>query len=140
MNKIIYLKKWIRKQKKFNKIKASRTSINKITEWKFNKKKIFHKTNNFFSISAFEFKQKRLKKTWVQPLIIQREVGILGIIKKKIKNLDYYLLQAKSEPGNINGVQFSPTVQATKSNYLRKHKGKKTPYLNFFQKKKIALI
>ena len=33
-------------------------------------------------------------------------------------------------------MQISPTVQATKSNYMRVHGGKSTPYLNFFMKKK----
>ena len=37
------------------------------------------------------------------------------------------------EPGNINKVQLSPTVQATKSNYTRVHEGKAIKYLNFFK-------
>ena len=37
------------------------------------------------------------------------------------------------EPGNINKVQLSPTVQATKSNYTRVHGGKAIKYLNFFK-------
>ena len=68
-------------------------------------------------------------------MIIQKEVGILGIIKRKVHDKSFYLLQAKAEPGNKNGIQLSPTVQATKSNYLRKHKGKKTKFLDFFLKK-----
>jgi len=36
----------------------------------------------------------------------------------------------------VNNVQLSPTVQATRSNYLRKHGGKKTNYLEFFTKKR----
>lgn len=42
-------------------------------------------------------------------------------------------MQAKSEPGNVNGVQISPTVQATKSNYMRVHHGKPVPYLELFR-------
>ena len=38
-------------------------------------------------------------------------------------------------PGNIDNIQLSPTVQATKSNYLRAHGGRKTKYLQFFIKK-----
>ena len=45
-------------------------------------------------------------------------------------------MQSKIEPGNINGIQISPTVQATESNYLRKHGGKKTLFLDYFLKKK----
>jgi oxidase EvaA len=39
------------------------------------------------------------------------------------------------EPGNINKVQLSPTVQATESNYTRVHGGKAIKYLNFFKNK-----
>ena len=41
-------------------------------------------------------------------------------------------MQAKAEPGNINTYQLSPTVQATRSNYLQLHGGKRTLYLEFF--------
>ncbi|MCP5046872.1 MAG: NDP-hexose 2,3-dehydratase, partial [bacterium] len=44
----------------------------------------------------------------------------------------YFLMQAKIEPGNINNVQISPTLQATRSNYLRVHKGKSPLYLDYF--------
>ena len=57
----------------------------------------------------------------------------MGIIKNIKTNK--YLLQAKVEPGNINKIQISPTVQATKSNYLRIHGGKTIAFLKFFKKK-----
>ena len=77
-----------------------------------------------------------MEKYFYSPLICQNEIGILGIIKSKINNLDIYLLQAKVEPGNVNKIQISPTVQATKSNYKRKHKGKVTNYIEYFLTRK----
>ena len=44
--------------------------------------------------------------------MVQNENGISN--KKKINNEYKYLLQTKLEPGNINQLQISPTVQATK--------------------------
>lgn len=41
-------------------------------------------------------------------------------------------MQAKIEPGNINNIQISPTIQATKSNFTQKHGGKKPLYLEYF--------
>jgi oxidase EvaA len=41
-------------------------------------------------------------------------------------------MQAKIEPGNLNLVQISPTLQATKSNYTQIHKGTQPRYLNYF--------
>ena len=133
--KIKELNKWINNQKIKNKMSISKINIMDILNWKIDSKKIYNKNKSFFSIIPFKFTDSQ-KTTWFQPLIIQKEVGILGILKKRYRSLDYYLLQAKVEPGNINGIQLSPTVQATKSNYLRKHGGKKTNYLDFFIKKK----
>ena len=131
---------WLKNQKKINKIKIKKKKINSLKDWVFKENIIFHKTNNFFSIKPFLFRKNNIKK--FQPLIIQKEHGILGIIKQKKKGKDYYLLQSKIEPGNINGIQISPTVQATKSNYLRKHGGKKTLFLNYFlkQQKKLRIV
>ena len=49
-------------------------------------------------------------------------------------------MKANVEPGNINKLQISPTVQATKSNYTRVHGGKKIKYLNNFLKFKKYLV
>ena len=133
--KIKKLNKWIENQKIKNKMTISKLNIMDILDWKIDNKKIHNENRSFFSIVPFKFSDNK-KGVWFQPLIIQKEVGILGILKKQYKSVDYYLLQAKVEPGNINGIQLSPTVQATKSNYLRKHGGKKTNYLDFFIKKK----
>ena len=62
--------------------------------------------------------------------MVQNENGILGIIRKKFNKEYRYLLQAKLEPGNINKLQLSPTVQATESNYKRVHGGKKQKFWN----------
>jgi NDP-hexose 2,3-dehydratase. len=45
-------------------------------------------------------------------------------------------MQAKIEPGNVNNVQLSPTLQATKSNYTRVHGGKNSAYLEYFRNAK----
>lgn len=41
-------------------------------------------------------------------------------------------MQAKIEPGNVNKIQISPTIQATKSNFTQKHGGKKPAYIEYF--------
>jgi len=67
-----------------------------------------------------------------QPVFLQDEIGYLGIICKNIRGTLNFLIQAKIEPGNINKIQLSPTIQATKSNFTQKHGGKKTAYLDYF--------
>ena len=119
------------KKKKFFIVKKKSLSL--LDKWNYNKNYIQHISKKFFQIHGFKIKSNFYKKkNWDQPLIVQKELGILGIIKKKVNNEYKYLLQIKMEPGNINKCQLSPTVQATKSNYTKVHKGKDIPYLIFF--------
>lgn len=67
-----------------------------------------------------------------QPIILQEEIGYLGILGKEIGGVLHFLMQAKIEPGNINKIQISPTIQATKSNFTQKHGGSKPAYLEYF--------
>ncbi|MFF0478788.1 NDP-hexose 2,3-dehydratase family protein [Streptomyces sp. NPDC004284] len=69
---------------------------------------------------------------WSQPIIVQPEIGILGIIAKRFDGVLHFLMQAKMEPGNTAFVQYAATVQATQSNYQRVHGGRATPYLEYF--------
>ncbi|CAM5359048.1 GDP-mannose 4,6-dehydratase [Streptomyces cyaneofuscatus] len=70
---------------------------------------------------------------WHQPIIVQPEVGILGILVKEFDGVPHFLMQAKMEPGNSNLLQISPTVQATRSNYTKAHKGADVRYLEYFR-------
>jgi oxidase EvaA len=68
-----------------------------------------------------------------QPIIVQPEIGYLGIVCKKIDGILNFLMQYKIEPGNVNCVQISPTIQATKSNFTRAHGGKLPAYFGYFE-------
>ena len=89
---------------------------------------IHNQNNSFFSITGFE---KKLENGTIiqQPVILQQEIGFLGIICQEINGVMHFLMQAKIEPGNINKIQISPTIQATKSNFTQKHGGARPPYL-----------
>ena len=134
-----HLKKWILNQKKIHKIIIKRKSLYNLENWVISNKEIFHKTKNFFQIIGIRVFTNLNKKTWDQPIMVQNENGILGIIRKKFNKEYRYLLQAKLEPGNINKLQLSPTVQATESNYKRVHGGKKTKFLEYFINKKFLV-
>lgn len=115
-----------------------------MSDWCFEEKtgNIVHKKRKFFLIEGIEVKTNYgLTKSWQQPIINQPEIGILGIIAKKENGIYYFLMQAKIEPGNINFIQLSPTLQATKSNYTQVHSGEKPKYLEFFlDKNKRVLV
>lgn len=92
-----------------------------------------HRSGKFFAVEGVRVSTDfGPVPVWEQPIIRQDEIGILGIITRDFGNLRHFLMQAKIEPGNINGVQLSPTVQSTRSNYTRVHGGKPTPYGDYF--------
>ncbi|MFJ9520132.1 NDP-hexose 2,3-dehydratase family protein [Kitasatospora sp. NPDC101801] len=92
---------------------------------------LVHETGRFFSVRGLEIREED-GRTWSQPIICQPETGILGILAKEFDGVLHFLMQAKVEPGNIGPVQLGPTVQATRSNYMRVHQGRATPYLAYF--------
>jgi len=128
------IKNWLKLQKKNHKMQVKVKSLSTLKRWNYNDREIYHNSKKFFKIVGIKIKTNFFKNNWEQPIIIQNDVGILGIIKNKKNNK--YLLQAKVEPGNINKLQLSPTVQATASNYKGVHGGKKVSYLNYFLDRK----
>lgn len=96
-----------------------------------------HNSGHFFSIEGIHVQTDvGYVAEWDQPIINQPEIGYLGIIAKEFNGVLHFLMQAKIEPGNVNCVQISPTLQATKSNYTQQHKGRKPLYLEYFQNAK----
>ncbi|MBA45877.1 MAG: NDP-hexose 2,3-dehydratase [Euryarchaeota archaeon] len=135
--------KWVKDVVDKTIIKTNKILFNDMKNWSFiDQREIVHSSKNFFQIQGLEVSTNSGNiNNWHQPIINQSEIGILGIIKKKFEGKYYYLLQAKIEPGNINKVQISPTVQATKSNYKQVHKGSKPLFVEYFlnERKKIIL-
>ena len=127
------IKNWLNKEKQKHKLNVKITELSNLKNWTFNNKIIAHNSGKFFKIIGLKIHTNFFKNNWDQPIIVQNEIGILGIIKNNSSKK--YLLQAKMEPGNKNKLQLSPTVQATKSNYKQVHGGKKVPYLKFFLNK-----
>ena len=136
--------KWIEIKRAQVKVNINEVKFSELKDWYFDKEtgNLKHNSGKFFSIDGIKVKTNwGLVSTWDQPIINQPEVGILGIITKKINGVLYFLLQAKIEPGNINVVQLSPTLQATKSNYTTVHKGRKPYYLEYFNgEKKVEIL
>ena len=92
---------------------------------------IRNRNGSFFQIKGLQkFTDSNVVQE--QPIIIQNEIGYLGIICKEINGILYFLMQAKIEPGNVNKIQISPTIQATKSNFMQTHGGKAPAYLEYF--------
>lgn len=130
-----YAVDWIKDQNKKINVEVKKIPFSGMNLWEFDKTKsiLRHETGKFFTIEGINVKTNWGKvKQWSQPIINQPEIGYLGFITKEFDGVLHFLLQAKIEPGNVNNVQLSPTLQATKSNYTRAHKGKAPAYLDLF--------
>lgn len=125
---------WIRKRNSEVEVKIERQPLEELAGWHFDDDmSLRHNSGKFFSIEGIHVETDYGKvNSWDQPIINQPEVGFLGILTKEIDGVLYFLMQSKIEPGNVNNVQISPTLQATKSNFTQVHQGKKPAYLDYF--------
>lgn len=94
---------------------------------------IVNRQRTFFAVRGIHFEGEDGVKE--QPIIVQDGIGYLGIIARIIDGTMYFLMQAKIEPGNINNCQISPTIQATRSNFMRAHGGREPAFYSYFANK-----
>lgn len=128
------LQDWIKRRNREVAVDVTPIPFSEMTGWHIDEDGCLrHDTGRFFSVQGIHVETDYgLVSRWDQPIIVQPEIGYLGILAKEFDGVLYFLMQAKIEPGNVNCVQISPTLQATKSNYTRVHKGKKPAYLDYF--------
>lgn len=126
---------WIEKLNLETRVSINEGSITSDTFWFYDdyNGEILNRKRSFFSIKGLHYYRNN-ELIFEQPMIFQPEIGYLGIICKEIDGVLNFLMQAKIEPGNINCVQISPTIQATKSNFTRAHGGKLPAYFEYFEK------
>lgn len=128
------LKEWIEQRNRDVSVEVKQIPFVQLDKWHNQLDgSIHHESGRFFSIVGIDVQTDYgTNHHWRQPIINQPEVGYLGILTKEFDGILYCLMQAKIEPGNVNCVQISPTLQATKSNYSRVHSGKSPNYLEYF--------
>ena len=126
---------WFEERRRANPYRIDPVPLDDLDGWHTDPRTgdIVHRSNRFFAVRGLDVRTDHREVTgWQQPIIDQPEVGILGILTRTFDGIPHYLMQAKMEPGNINGLQLSPTVQATSSNYTGVHGGGSVPYLDHF--------
>ena len=124
---------WMKVQNDSVVSRISQIPLEEMNKWGYQDDRIRHVSGKFFSIDGIRIHTNyRNIHEWDQPIINQPEIGFLGFIVKKFNGVLHFLLQAKIEPGNLNVVQLSPTLQATRSNYMRVHGGATPNYLEYF--------
>ena len=137
-------KSWLSDQCRPEAFKVEMVPLDKMEKWGLDADgvRISHESGRFFHIEGVHVKTNfGTECEWDQPIINQPEIGFLGFITKVLDGTRYFLMQAKMEPGNINTLQISPSLQATKSNFSQVHKGKRPTFLEYFNgEKKVKVL
>ncbi|MFF9011388.1 NDP-hexose 2,3-dehydratase family protein [Streptomyces sp. NPDC014870] len=129
--------RWLEGRRDAHDFRVERIPLDALEGWGFTEPSgnLVHDSGRFFSVEGLHVTVsdgRRVVQEWHQPIIRQPEVGILGILAKEFDGVLHFLMQAKMEPGNRNLLQLSPTVQATRSNYTKVHRGADVRYLEYF--------
>lgn len=128
---------WLGELRSKSKMEVDTIPMSEVERWRIDPATgaISHETGEFFQVIGIRVRHgdDRENANWCQPILYQKEMGILGIIRKKLKGRWHYLLQAKAEPGNLHKLQISPTLQATVSNLRRAHGGFKPLFADSFE-------
>jgi len=128
-------RQWLLARQQSADYKIVRIPLGEMEQWDFapGSGDLQHRSGKFFSITGLHCCPANTPAAaWEQPIIFQPEIGILGIITRELQGTRYFLMQAKMEPGNVNLVQLSPTLQATFSNFSQAHQGRLPPYTHYF--------
>ena len=142
INKLDYVIDWFNKKREDSDMIVEEINVKDLENWDIEDESgnISHDSKGFFEIIGVKvsntFDREVGKEGWTQPMIAKNPGGILGILMKKINGVPHYLLQAKAEPGNIGKLQLSPTLQATTSNLLKAHGGKRPLFAEYFDESK----
>ncbi|BAL90278.1 putative NDP-deoxyglucose-2,3-dehydratase [Actinoplanes missouriensis 431] len=126
---------WFAERRRAQKFDVTRIPLDDLDGWHADPETgdLGHHTGRFFTVEGLDVTSSgREVDAWQQPIINQAEQGVLGILVREFDGVPHCLLQAKMEPGNVNGLQLSPTVQATRSNFTGAHGGRPVDYLEHF--------
>ncbi|MFI1830882.1 NDP-hexose 2,3-dehydratase family protein [Streptomyces sp. NPDC020412] len=128
---------WLDERRAATRFAVDRVPFGELDAWSFAEDtgNLVHRSGRFFTVEGLHVRRQTDDDPWTQwhqPVLVQPEVGILGILAKEIDGVLHFLMQAKMEPGNPNLLQLSPTVQATRSNYSKVHRGAAVRHLEYF--------
>ena len=90
---------------------------------------LVHQSGGYFGVVGAHFAGPDASDS---VFLYQPQSAIAGLLGKMDHSGAAFLLQARVEPGLVNGAQFAPTVQSTLANYLRFHGGLPTPHIEYF--------
>lgn len=126
---------WFTNLKMYASLEVNRCDLNEVSSWSISDDSVSHSSGKYFEVLGVHCKVgNREMSEWDQPIIRQREEGIIGFIVKKINGMLHLLVQAKMEAGNFDVLEMAPTVQCITGSYSNPEYS--VEYLDYFLSEK----
>ncbi|TKC00455.1 NDP-hexose 2,3-dehydratase family protein [Pedobacter cryophilus] len=126
---------WFTNLKMFANLEIKECNIDDLDFWSVSEDSISHNSGKYFEVLGIKCTVgNRELSEWCQPIIRQREEGVIGFIVKKINGVLHILIQAKLEAGNFDILEMAPTVQCITGSYTNPEHS--VEYLDYFLNKK----
>ena len=138
--------KFLNKKRMEEKSDIDIVPIKALSDWIYSEEEgvLKHKkgTDHFFSVVGMIVRNSKGSEVsgWNQPILAQKAGGYLVILCQQREGTIMFLLQTKFEGGNINKIQFGPTIQATTSNLSQHHGGKKPALSEYIDHPKSTIV
>lgn len=126
---------WLADRRRQNTFQIDRVPLRAMRGWHVDPDTgdLGHDSGRFFTVEGLRVRVPGAPDGgWDQPILVQREIGVLGLVTAEIGGVPHFLMQAKAEPGNTGGLRVSPTVNATRSNFTGVHRGRTIPHIEAF--------
>lgn len=95
-------------------------------DWQINDLELLNTKSDYFRISLYKNETNATRF-----LITQCQPALVMLLLTEVEGKLCALLNIRYEPGLIDSVNYTTTIQSTPNNYLRQHGGKETPFLEF---------
>jgi dTDP-4-dehydro-6-deoxy-alpha-D-glucopyranose 2,3-dehydratase len=130
---------WFTALKTLTELDVTRCNIDDLDKWVVDEWEIAHVEQKFFRVIGVEAViGNREIASWCQPLVEQRQPGIIGFVIKKFNGTYHLLVQAKLEAGNFDILEMAPTIQCITGSY--KQPDWVIPYLEYFVENRNDMI
>lgn len=93
-------------------------------DWMIDSTELINTKSDYFRISLYETGTNSTRF-----LITQQQQALVLLVAAEIQGELCVLLNTRYEPGLIDSVNYTTTIQSTPNNFLRQHGGKETPFL-----------
>ena len=131
---------WFQEAHKQSRIQVEPIRLDACRNWSMQDGALVHDTGGFFAIRGLRVESAAAQLDgFIAPMIDQPQPGWLTFLVRKGPSGLEWLLQAKTEPGNVNPTQIAPSIQATPSNYNQLHGGAPTLFLEHIHKQALYL-